>query len=98
MDTSEATTRDIDQIIAAVRQQIPEVTVDQLRKQRPTDDDGVWWFGLPGVIDDVRVENRWGQCPFVIQTDDERSGYQRHTALTVAEAAQLIVSYLLPLR
>ena len=97
METPDANERDIDQIIAAVREQIPEVTVDRLQ-QSPAEDGGIWWFGLPGVIDDVRVENRWGQCPFVIQTEDDRSGYQRHTALTVAEAVQLIAGYLLPLR
>jgi hypothetical protein len=47
--------RDIDQIIAAVKQQIPEVTVWQLQKKHPADDDGVWWFALPGVSNDVQM-------------------------------------------
>lgn len=98
MDSATAPERDIDQVIAVVRQQIPEATVDQIPKERPGDDDGVWWFGLPGVLEDVRVEQRRGAGPFQLITEDDQSGYQRRTVATPAEAAQLIVAYLLPRR
>jgi hypothetical protein len=90
-------TRDIDQIIAAVRQEIPEVIVWQLQKTHPADDDGIWYFGLPEVSNDVQIENSSGMCPFLVETD-EQSCHQARTAQTVAQTVQMIVAYLLPLR
>lgn len=98
MDSAQAPERDIDRIIAAVRQQIPEVTVDQIPKERPTDDDSIWWFGLPGVLEDVRVEQPRGTGPLLLVTEDDERGYQRRMAAGAAEAAQMIVAYLLPRR
>jgi hypothetical protein len=89
--------RDIDQIIAAVKQQILEVSVWQLQKKHPADDDGVWWFALPGISNDIQIESSSGICPFLIETD-ERSSHQARTAQTVAETVQMIVAHLSPLR
>jgi hypothetical protein len=89
--------RDIDQIIAAVKQQIPEVAVWQLQKKHPADDDRVWWFALPGVSSDIQLESSSGMCPFLIETD-EQSSHQARTAQTIAETVQMIVAYLTPLR
>jgi hypothetical protein len=97
VETSEAPLRDIDQIIDAVRQQIPELTITQWHKSNPGDDDGIWWFRLPGVASDVQVENCDGMCPFLIETD-EQSSFDARRAYTVPEAIEMIVSYLLPLR
>lgn len=97
METPAAPLRDIDQIIAAVREQIPEVTIKQWHKSNAGNDDGLWWFGLPGVTGDVQVESSSGQCPFLIETDEQSSADARR-AQRVAEAVQMIVSYLLPLR
>jgi hypothetical protein len=89
--------RDIDQIISAVRQQLPEVIIRQVQKTHPADDDGIWYFGLPEASDDVQIENSSGMCPFLIETD-EQSSHQARMAQTVAETVQMIVAYLLPLR
>lgn len=97
MEVHDSFTRDIDQIIAAVRQQIPEVIVSQLQKTHPADDDGLWYFGLPQASNDVQIENSSGRCPFLVETD-EQSSHQARTAQTVAETVQMIVAYLLPLR
>jgi hypothetical protein len=94
---SEPIIRDIDQIIAAVQQQIPEVTVWQWQKKHPADDDGIWWFGLPGVSNDVQIENSTGMCPFLIETD-EHSSHQARTVQTIEETVHMIVAYLTPLR
>ena len=96
MEAQTPVLRDIDQIIAAVKQQIPEVTVWQLQKKHPADDDGVWWFALPEINNDIQIESSSGMCPFLIETD-ERSSHQARTAQTVAETVELIVAHLLPL-
>jgi hypothetical protein len=97
VEVHDSITRDIDQIIAAVRQQIPEVIVWQLQKTHPADDDGIWYFRLPETSNDVQIENSSGMCPFLVETD-EQSSYQARTTQTVAETVQMIVAYLLPLR
>ena len=97
MEVHDSIARDIDQIIAAVRQQIPEAIVWQLHKPHPADDNGIWYFGLPEASNDVQIENSSGMCPFLVETD-ERSSHQARTAQTVAETVQMIVAYLLPLR
>jgi hypothetical protein len=61
--------RDIDQIIASVKEQIPKVHVEQLRVTHAADDDGIWWFGMPPNRKDVQVESSTGNCPFLIETD-----------------------------
>jgi hypothetical protein len=97
LEAHTSTIRDIDQIIPAVIQQIPEVTVWQLQKKHPADDDGVWWFGLPAVSNDIQIESSSGMCPFKIETN-EQSSHQSRTAQTVTETIQMIVAYLSPLR
>jgi hypothetical protein len=97
VEVLDAITRDIDQIIAAVRQQIPEVIVWQLQKTHPADDNGIWYFGLPEASNDVQLENSSGMCPFLVETD-EQSSHQARTAHTVAQTVQMIVAHLLPLR
>jgi hypothetical protein len=94
MDTQEPNMRDIDQITAAVKQHIPEVTVSQLQAKHASDDNGLWWFGLPEGSQDVQVENANGMCPFLIETDTD----QARTAHSVDETVQMIVAHLMPLR
>ncbi len=97
MEDHQPIMRDIDQIIAAVKQQIPEATISQLQKKHSADDDGIWWFGLPAVSNDVQIENAYGMCPFLIETDAQ-SSHQARTAQTIGETVQMIVAYLTPLR
>ena len=85
--------RDIDIIIAKVREQLPAVAVEQLQVVHPADDDGIWWFSLPGVKRDVHVESSFATCPFVIETD-EQSSDKALRASSVDQAVQLIVEYL----
>ena len=97
MEVRDSSTRDIGQIIAAVRQQIPEVIVWQLQKTHPADDDGIWYFSLPEASNDVQIENSSGMCPFLVETD-EQSSHRARTGQTVEETVQMILAYLLPLR
>ena len=82
--------RDIDRIIAAVRERFPEVSVTQYQPSWPADDDGVWWFGLPGAAGDVvQVESGSGNAPFAVETDDARPN-----ARTLEEAVHSICEHI----
>lgn len=87
------TTRDIDLIIDEVKQQFPEIQVYQYHKTHPADDDGVWWFSLPDIEPDIKLDSPYGFCPFMIETN-EQWGENAGTANTVNEAVSLIVDYL----
>ena len=58
-----------------------------------TDDDGIWWFSLPGEKRDVHVESSFGNGPFLIETG-EQSSEEALRASSVDQAVQLIVEYL----
>ncbi len=67
--------RDIDKIISLVKEGFPSVRVDQLEVTNPNDDDGIWYFWMPGAErDEIHVENSYGNCPFYCETyrSDER--------------------------
>jgi hypothetical protein len=85
--------RDIDIIIEKVRERLPVVAVRQHEVVNPADDDGIWWFSLPGVKRDVHVESSFASCPFVIETDEQSSG-EALRASSVEQTVQLIVEYL----
>jgi hypothetical protein len=85
--------RDIDQIIKQVRQRLPDIEVVQLKKSLPADDDGIWWFTLPDVEKDIQIESSFGNCPFIVETD-ELCCESARKAETVDEAVSMIVDYL----
>lgn len=61
--------KDIDLVIDSVKRRCPESRVEQIKKKLPSDDDGIWYFWMPGAErDDIQVENSLGQCPFYIET------------------------------
>jgi hypothetical protein len=88
--------RDVDDIIQTVKQRLPSVQVVQMHKTHSGDDDGLWWFRLPGVQKDIQIESSFGQCPFVVEHSDMKSTSEAETARTVEEAAAKIVDYLKP--
>jgi hypothetical protein len=85
--------RDIDEIIEGVRRKLPNVKVSQYRPLLPADDDGIWWFSLPDVAKNVHVESPYGNCPFVIETEEQSSG-DALRASSATDAVNLIVQYL----
>jgi hypothetical protein len=85
--------RDIDRMMDAVRQRLPSVEVAQWRKSHPADDDGIWWFKLPRTGEDIQLESTYGNCPFVVETNELCCDEARR-AETVAEAVSMIVEYL----
>lgn len=83
--------RDIDEIIEKVTLRFPNVKVWQIEVKYPTDDDGIWYFWLPENSDDLQIENSWGQCPFIIETN--RNAQARHGD-TVVEVVSIICEHL----
>ena len=93
LDVRQEMARDIDMITENVREQLPGVTVEQLKVVHPADDDGIWWFSLSDVKRDVHVESSFGNCPFLIETSEQSSG-EALRASSVDQTVQLIVEYL----
>jgi hypothetical protein len=87
--------RDIDLIIERTKARLPDVKVQQHWVRDPRkEDDGVWWFSLPGVKKDIQIESSYGACPFLVEHDDMKSSSEAETARTVEEAVEKTVSYL----
>src|SRR5690242_780159 len=88
-----AMSRDIDQIIAAVKHQVPGVRILQMHKTHAGDDDGLWWFSIPGVESEVQVESSDGNCPFLIESDDFSCAHAKSGA-SQEEVTSIVVKYL----
>ncbi|MFL5330712.1 MAG: hypothetical protein ACJ8C4_17570 [Gemmataceae bacterium] len=86
--------RDIDRVIALVRNRLPSVSVVQWHKKHPGDDDGIWWFRLPGVERDIQLESSFGTCPFLVEHDDMQSTAEQWRAQSVEQAAEAVIGYL----
>jgi len=85
---------DIEAVITEVRSEVPSVLVVQMHQTHPADDDGLWWFRLPGVSRDIQLESSTYDCPFLVEHDDMRSSAEAFRAHSVSEAVSSVVSYL----
>ncbi len=84
--------RDIDKIIELVEQSFPNVNVEQLKVKFPADDDGIWCFWLTeNSDDDIQIENSYGQCQFILETN--RSPEAKHGE-TVGQVVSIICEHL----
>lgn len=93
-----AQVRDIDRIIAAVREVFPDVLVTQYCFILPSSDDGLWnLFLREDLSNDISLESPGGHCPFIIETD-ELSSYAVRRANTVEEAVAMVLDHLKSLR
>jgi hypothetical protein len=91
--------RDIDRIIERVKNLIPDALVEQLWVSHPgVDDDGLWFFRLPGIAKDIQIESSQGVCPFIVEHCDMKSSTDAETAWSVEEAVQKVVAYLMSLK
>jgi hypothetical protein len=86
--------RDIDRIIEGVRRRFPNLVIWQLKVSNPADDDGLWFFTLPGKKDDIQIESSSGMCPFVMEHCDMKSSTEAWHAHSVEEVVDKISSYL----
>lgn len=85
--------RDIDEIITLVKHSIPDIVIYQLQKKRQGDDDGIWWFVLQNNTREIQIENPYGMCPFLVETNEESANLAR-SAYTVEQTAAIIIDYL----
>jgi hypothetical protein len=80
--------RDIDRIIDRLSIDAPSIQVRQLQVRHPgNDDDGIWFFSIPGKNGEVQLESSDGTCPFLVESDcdDKRVEVQ-----TVEEAVVVV--------
>lgn len=80
--------RDVDRIIALVRERYPTVNIAQLKVLHPgADDDGLWLFTQPKSSFEVQIESGSGMCPFLVETDESDT---RLTTNSVEETVQTL--------
>jgi len=79
--------RDIDLVIDHVHRDLPDIVVDQEQGTWPGDDDGLWFFRLPGVRNEMQMEHTeldtTDMCPFFIEHSGMASGADAWVARTV---------------
>jgi hypothetical protein len=83
--------RDIDEIIERIKRDHPSVTVQQLKKSLPGDDDGLWYFQQPESEFEVQIESSTGRCPFLVETDETAD---RFTGDTIERTTELVTRLL----
>lgn len=84
--------RDIDKVIERVKAALPEGCLEQLKVSHPgVDDDGIWFFSLPGAKEQVQAESSKGMCPFIVEGNaDDRCVEEA----TVEGTANTIIGWL----
>jgi hypothetical protein len=94
--TTDTTDRshDANRIIDLVRDAVPEVTVVQMYKVYPADDDGLWWFRLPGIDEDIQIESSTYNCPFIIEHSGMHSSSEALKGESIDQVADEVISYL----
>ncbi len=62
------------------------------------DDDGLWFFSLPGIAKDIQLESPFGVCPFIVEHSDLKISTEAQTARSVEKAVEKVVAYLTSLK
>ena len=83
--------RDVDQVIERIRARHASVTVQQLKKSLPGDDDGLWFFQQPGSECTAQIESSSVMCPFLVETDESD---ERYRSKNIDETVELIADLL----
>jgi len=87
--------RDIDRVIDEVKTRLPGVEADQLAPTHPgAEEDGLWFFRMPGTEHEIAIESASGDCPFTLEHDDMRSSAEAETVASADETAKKVVAYL----
>jgi len=73
-------------IVARVRARLPGVEASRLQVKFPGDDDGLWFFDLPGHDSEVQIESSDGCCPFLVETSASTERRIRRSVSATAEA------------
>jgi hypothetical protein len=61
--------REIDQLIDALRDEYPDITVEQLQEATAADDAGHWYINHPAGLAEVQIEAHTGHAPFLVESD-----------------------------
>lgn len=85
---------DIEAVIDRVRAAVPTVTVVQMHRTHPADDDGLWWFRLPDISRDIQLESATYDCPFLVEHSDMASSSDAFRVHSVPDAVAAVVAYL----
>ena len=86
--------RDIDQLIAQVRRDYPDVAVEQLQIAHPgADDDGLWFFRHPSTSNEVQVESSTGAAPFLVTYELTSGGTALVEKLAPGTPMEMITVY-----
>ncbi len=91
MGTVSTTTPDVEEVIRLVRARLPHVEWEQLPVTHPADDNGLWFFWIPGRPGEVQIESGAGRCPFLVETNKHDG---RVTTTSLVETADVIVDWL----
>lgn len=84
--------RDIDQIESTLVVLYPELKVTRLKVPHPdADDDGLWFFSHPDCRCEVQLEAPTGNCPFLLESDQDD---HRRVVTTVDQAVEGVVAKL----
>lgn len=84
--------REVDEVIRKICERLPTVEWSALKvKHAGADDDGVWFFRLPGTGIEVQLESTRGTCPFLIESTAH--GVRQHGA-TVERTVEIVVAWL----
>jgi tRNA U34 2-thiouridine synthase MnmA/TrmU len=59
----------IDDIIGELNKQTPTIRIEQQKKSKPGDDDGIWFITVDGLEGEIQIESPDGEPPFMIECD-----------------------------
>jgi len=90
----DSTGHDVEIIIDQVRTANPSLKVVQHSPSHEADDDGLWWFSLPGNAKDIQIESSSYNCPFMIEHSDMKSTSEALTGRSIDEVVQIVCDYL----
>lgn len=85
---------DIEDAIEGIRAVVPSVTVVQMHRTHPADDDGLWWFRLPAISRDIQLESSTSDCPFLVEHSDMAATSDAFRVHSVPDAVAAVVAYL----
>jgi len=83
--------KDVDRIIENVTAALPGIQWHQLQVTFSVDDDGVWFFDLPGARNSVQIESSSGMCPFLIE---HNLSNERYRGATIEDVSGRVVELL----
>ena len=83
--------RDVETVIAMVRERLPTLRVEQLQVKFPADDDGLWFFKLPDGHVEAQIESSTRRCPFLVESDANANRLDCDSIAATAEAVITIL-------